>query len=397
MLHLANRLNRFNESQTIGMAKLGRELAAKGHDVINLSFGEPDFQTPQHIKDAAKAAIDEGFTLYTPVAGYTELRQAISDKFSRENNLNYPTDQIVVSVGAKHSIMNVVLCTVNPGDEVIIPNPYWVSYGAMVRLAEGNPIHIQTSVENDFKITPSQLEAAITPKTSLFIFSSPCNPTGSLYNKEELAALAEVFARYPDIYIISDEIYEHINFVGKHESIAQFESIFERVITVNGVSKGFAMTGWRIGYIGASKIIAQSCEKMQGQFTSGACSIAQRASIAALNSNLQPTWDMRDAYLRRRNLVLDMMEQIPGMKTNIPGGAFYLFPNVKDFFGKTDGTNYITNSEDLCMYLLNNAYVSLVAGDAFGAANCLRFSYAAADEKLIEAVERIKTALGKLH
>lgn len=397
MLHLANRLNRFNESQTIGMAKLGRELAAKGHDVINLSFGEPDFQTPQHIKEAAKAAIDEGFTLYTPVAGYPELRQAISDKFARENNLNYPIDQIVVSVGAKHSIMNVVLCTVNPGDEVIIPNPYWVSYGAMVRLAEGNPIHIQTSVENDFKITPAQLEAAITPKTSLFIFSSPCNPTGSLYNKEELAALAEVFARYPDIYIISDEIYEHINFVGKHESIAQFESIFERVITVNGVSKGFAMTGWRIGYIGASKLIAQSCEKMQGQFTSGACSIAQRASIAALNSNLQPTWDMRDAYLHRRNLVLDMMKQIPGMKTNIPGGAFYLFPNVRYFFGKTDGTNHITNSEDLCMYLLNNAYVSLVSGDAFGDANCLRFSYAAADEKLIEAVERLKTALAKLH
>ncbi len=397
MLQLAQRLNRFNESQTIGMAKLGRELAAKGHDVINLSFGEPDFQTPQHIKDAAKTAIDDGYTFYTPVAGYPELRQAISDKFARENNLNYPTDQIVVSVGAKHSIMNVVLCTVNPDDEVIIPNPYWVSYVAMVRLAEGNPIHIPTTVENDFKITPQQLEQAITPRTRLFIFSSPCNPTGSLYSKEELAALVEVFVRYPDIYIISDEIYEHINFVGKHESIAQFESIFERVITINGVSKGFAMTGWRIGYIGASKIIAQSCEKMQGQFTSGACSIAQRASIAALNSSLQPTWDMRDAYLRRRNLVLEMMKDIPGIKTNIPGGAFYLFPDVRSFFGKTDGTNQINNSEDLCMFLLNTAYVSLVSGDAFGDANCLRFSYAAADEKLIEAVERIKKALSKLH
>ncbi len=397
MLHLANRLNRFNESQTIGMAKLGRELAAKGHDVINLSFGEPDFQTPQHIKDAAKAAIDEGFTFYTPVSGYIELRQAISDKFLRENSLNYSTDQIVVSVGAKHSIMNVVLCTVNPGDEVIIPNPYWVSYGAMVRLAEGTPIHIHTAVENDFKITPEQLEAAITPRTSLFIFSSPCNPTGSLYSKEELSALAEVFARYPHIYIISDEIYEHINFVGKHESIAQFESIAERVITVNGVSKGYAMTGWRIGYIGASKIVAQSCEKMQGQFTSGACSIAQRASIAALNSNMQPTWDMRDAYLRRRNLVLEMMKDIPGLKTNVPGGAFYLFPDVRAFFGKTDGSHHIKNSEDLCMYLLNTAYVSLVSGDAFGDENCLRFSYAAADEKLIEAVDRIKTALAKLH
>ncbi|MDZ4757222.1 MAG: pyridoxal phosphate-dependent aminotransferase [Bacteroidota bacterium] len=397
MLHLANRLNRFNESQTIGMAKLGRELAAKGHDVINLSFGEPDFETPQHIKDAAKTAIDEGYTFYTPVAGYLELRQAISDKFDRENNLKYATDQIVVSVGAKHSIMNVVLCTVNPGDEVIIPNPYWVSYGAMVRLAEGTPIHIHTTVDNDFKITPEQLEAAITPRTSLFMFSSPCNPTGSLYSKNELAALAEVFARYPDIYIISDEIYEHINFVGKHESIAQFESIAERVITVNGVSKGFAMTGWRIGYIGASKIVAQSCEKMQGQFTSGACSIAQRAAIAALNSNLQPTWDMRDAFLRRRNLVLEMMKEIPGVKTNIPGGAFYVFPDVSAFFGKTDGSNLISNSEDLCMYLLNTEYVSLVSGDAFGDANCLRFSYAAADEKLIEAVNRIKTALSKLH
>lgn len=397
MLHLADRLNRFSESQTIGMAKLGRELASKGHDVISLSFGEPDFQTPQHIKDAAKAAIDEGMTFYTPVAGYPDLRKAISDKFLRENNLKYDTDQIVVSVGAKHSIMNVVLCTVNPGDEVIIPKPYWVSYAAMVKLAEGVPVHINTTVGNDFKITPEQLEAAITPKTSLFIFSSPCNPTGSLYSKEELAGLAEVFAKHPDIYIVSDEIYEHINFMGKHESIAQFESIRERVITVNGVSKGFAMTGWRIGYIGACKEIAQSCEKMQGQFTSGACSIAQRAALAALTHDLKPTYEMRDAFLRRRNLVLEMMKDIPGLKTNVPGGAFYVFPDVSAFFGKTDGVHHVSNSEDLCMYLLNTAYVSLVSGDAFGDENCLRFSYAAADEKLIQAVDRIKVALSKLH
>jgi aspartate aminotransferase len=396
MLHLAERLNRFSESQTIGMAKLGRELAAKGHDVINLSFGEPDFQTPLHIKEAAKKAIDDGYTFYTPVAGYPELKQAISDKFKRENNLDYAPDQIVVSVGAKHSIMNVVLCTVNPGDEAIIPMPYWVSYSAMIQLAEGVPVYIKTTLENGFKISPEQLEAAITPKTSLFIFSSPCNPTGSLYKYDELKALAEVFEKYPHIYIISDEIYEHINFEGKHHSIASFESIKDRVITVNGVSKGFAMTGWRIGYIGASKAIAQGCEKMQGQFTSGACSIAQRAAIAALNSDLKPTYEMRDAFLRRRNLVLDKMKSIEGFKTYIPGGAFYVFPDVTYYFGKSDGEHTINNSEDLCMYILNHAFVSLVPGSAFGDENCIRFSYAAADEKLIDALDRIKSVLQNL-
>lgn len=397
MLHLADRLGRFNESQTIGMAKLGRELAAKGHDVINLSFGEPDFQTPEHIKLAAKTAIDEGYTFYTPVAGYPELRQAISRKFKRENNLDYAPDQIVVSVGAKHSIMNVVLCTVNPGDEVIIPMPYWVSYEAMVKLSEGVPVHIATSVESGFKITPAQLEAAITPKTSLFIFSSPCNPTGSLYSKDELEALVKIFEKYPHIYIISDEIYEHINFEGKHTSMASFASVQDRVITVNGVSKGFAMTGWRIGYIGASKEIAQACEKMQGQFTSGACSIAQRAAIAALDSDLTPTLQMRDAFLRRRDLVLEKMKEIPGFKTYIPGGAFYVFPDVTWYFGKTDGNITIQTSEDLCMYILNHAFVSLVPGEAFGDGKCLRFSYAAADEKLVEALDRIKNVLSVFH
>ncbi|MBI3235252.1 MAG: pyridoxal phosphate-dependent aminotransferase [Bacteroidetes bacterium] len=334
--------------------------------------------------------------MYTPVAGYPELRQAISNKFKRENNLDYAPDQIVVSVGAKHSIMNVVLCTVNPGDEAIIPMPYWVSYSAMIKLAEGTPVYIKTTLESGFKITPEQLEAAITPKTSLFIFSSPCNPTGSLYNVEELAALVKVFEKYPDIYIISDEIYEHINFEGKHHSIAMFESIKDRVITVNGVSKGFAMTGWRIGYIGASKAIAQGCEKMQGQFTSGACSIAQRAAIAALEGSLEPTVEMRNAFLRRRNLVLEKMNKIPGLKTYIPGGAFYVFPDVSYFFGKSDGTHLIKNSEDLCMYILNQGYVSLVPGEAFGDENCIRFSYAAADEKLIEALDRIEKVLSNL-
>lgn len=396
MLHLADRLNRFSESQTIGMAKLGRELASKGHDVINLSFGEPDFQTPDFIKEAAKKAIDDGFTFYTPVAGYLELRQAISDKFKRDNQLDYAPDQIVVSVGAKHSIMNVVLCTVNPGDETIIPMPYWVSYSAMIKLAEGIPVYIPTTLENGFKITPKQLEDAITPKTSLFIFSSPCNPTGSLYNYEELKELVKVFERYPHIYIISDEIYEHINFEGAHHSIATFESIKDRVITVNGVSKGFAMTGWRIGYIGASKEIAQGCEKIQGQFTSGACSIAQRAALAALVGPLDSTIEMRNAYLRRRNLVLEKMSHIKGLKTYIPGGAFYVFPDVTYYFGKTDGVHQIKNGEDLCMYILNQAFVSLVPGEAFGDENCIRFSYAAADEKLIEALDRMKIVLEKL-
>lgn len=396
MLHLADRLNRFAESQTIGMAKMARELAAQGHDVINLSFGEPDFQTPQHIKDAAIAAIQEGYTFYTPVAGYPELREAISAKFKRENNLEYSTDQIVVSVGAKHAIMNVVMSTVNPGDEVLIPLPYWVSYSAMVQLCEGQPVYIPSSVDNHFKITPEQLEAAITPRSSLFIFSSPCNPTGSLYSYDELAALVEVFERHPSIYLISDEIYEHINFAGKHTSLASFDSIKERVITVNGVSKGYAMTGWRIGYIGAAKAIAQSCEKIQGQYTSGACSIAQRASIAALTSSLAPTLAMRDAFHRRRDLVIGRMNQIPGLKTYVPDGAFYVFPDVSAYFGTRYKDHTIKDSQDLCMFLLHQGHVSLVPGEAFGDGRCIRFSYAAADEKLQEALTRIQQSLALL-
>jgi aspartate aminotransferase len=396
MQQLAERLGRFEESQTIGMAKLGRELSAKGFDVINLSFGEPDFQTPDHIKEAAKTAIDDGFTFYTPVAGYPDLRKAISEKFKRENNLDYAPDEVMVSVGAKHSIMNVVLSLVNPGDEVIIPTPYWVSYSAMIKLAEGVPVFLHTKVEQDYKITAGQLERAITPRTKLFMFSSPCNPTGSFYSKEELHELALVFARHSDVYIISDEIYEHINFVGRHESIAQFSFIKDRVITVNGVSKGFAMTGWRIGYIGAQKSITQACEKVQGQFTSGPCSIAQKAALAALNSSMRPTEEMCEAFKRRRDLVLGLTNGIPGFRTNIPEGAFYVFPDVSDYFGKSDGTTRIHTAEDLCMYILNNAYVSIVTGEAFGAPDCIRISYAASDEKLVEAFGRIRELLSKL-
>lgn len=395
-LHLAGRLDRFQESQTIGMTKLGRELAAKGYDVINLSFGEPDFQTPDHIKAAAIKAIQDGYTFYPPVSGYPELREAISQKFKRDNNLDYDPSQIVVSVGAKHSIMNVVLTLVSSGDEVIIPTPYWVSYSAMVQLSEGIPVYLKTSVENDFKLKPEQLRAAITPKTRLFMFSSPCNPTGSSYSKAELAELVKVFEDFPEVFILSDEIYEHIRFDGKHESIASFSSIKDRVITVNGVSKGFAMTGWRIGYIGAHEDIAKGCEKIQGQFTSGACSIAQRAAIAAISGDMSPTHKMRDAFFRRRNLVLERMSQIPGINVNTPGGAFYVFPNISYYFGKRFGTWEIYTPTDLCMFLLNEAWVTLVTGEAFGDDQSIRFSYAASDEKLMLALDRIQIALAKL-
>jgi aspartate aminotransferase len=396
MHEIAQRLSRIQESQTIGMAKLGRELTARGLDVINLSFGEPDFQTPLHIKEAAKKAIDDGYTFYTPVAGYPELREAISAKFKRENGLEYGTDQIVVSTGAKHSIMNAVFALVNPGDEVIVPTPYWVSYSEMIKLAEGEPVFIHAKVDTDFKVTPQQVEQAITPRTKLFIFSSPCNPTGSVYSADELEALAAVFEKHPRVHVIADEIYEHINFSGKHASIANFGSIRDRVITVNGVSKGFAMTGWRIGYMGASKEIASACEKLQGQFTSGTCSIAQMAALAALNSGLGPTLEMTEAFRRRRDLVLRLMKDIPGFVTNTPEGAFYVFPDISWYFGKSDGKVTITNAEDLCMYILNNAYVALVTGDAFGAPDCLRFSYAASDERLTEALTRMKNVLSKL-
>lgn len=378
------------------MAKLARALAAEGKDVINLSFGEPDFQTPQHIKDAAKKAIDDGFTFYTPVPGYPELRKAISEKFKNDNHLNYPFDQIVVSTGAKHAIMNTVLALINPGDEVIIPTPYWVSYSEMVKLAEGVPVFVHTTVENDFKPSVEQIKAAITPRTRLFMFSSPCNPTGSVFSKEELKAMADLFAQYPDIYIIADEIYEHITFEGKHESMAQFPEIFERVITVNGVSKGFAMTGWRIGYIGAAKWIAEACEKIQGQFTSGTCSIAQRAALAAITTDLKPTFDMREQFRKRRDLVLELMKEIPGFKLNKPTGAFYVFPDVSYYFGKSFEGKIISDAQELCMFLLNHAHVSLVTGEAFGNGNYIRFSYAASEENLRKALSRIKEALSEL-
>ena len=390
---LSKRVISLAESQTIGMSKLSRELTSQGIDIVNLSLGEPDFVTPLHIREAAKKAIDDGFTFYPPIAGFAELRKAISEKFKRENNLDFSPQQVIISTGAKQSIANVVLSIINPGDEVIIPLPYWVSYIEIVKLAEGKTVAVNTSIESDFKITPAQLEAAITPLTKLFIFSSPCNPTGTVYTKDELQGLAEVFKKHPNVYILSDEIYEHINFMGKHESIAQFEYLKDRMIVVNGVSKSFAMTGWRIGYIGAPKLIADACEKIQGQFTSGASSISQKAAEAALNLDLQPTLEMKSAFRRRRDLVISLMKTIPHLKVNKPEGAFYVFPDVSAYYSKSFEGKKINNSTDLCMYLLHHGNVSLVPGDAFGDKNCLRFSYAASDEKLIEAIKRIKAAL----
>ncbi|HTM99574.1 MAG TPA: pyridoxal phosphate-dependent aminotransferase, partial [Pedobacter sp.] len=373
------------------------ELTAKGVNVISLSIGEPDFNTPEHVKDAAKKALDENYTRYSPVPGYPELRKAICDKLKNENNLTYDISQIVVSTGAKQSLSNVILTLINPGEEIIIPTPYWVSYSEMVVLAEGKSVFIDTDIESDFKITPAQLEAAITPKTKLFMFSSPCNPTGSVYSKEELAGLVKIFEKYPNIFILSDEIYEHINFVDKHESIAQFESIKDRVIIVNGFSKAFAMTGWRLGYIAASKEIAAANDKMQGQTTSGTCSIAQRAGIAAYEQGLETVLEMKKAFARRRQLVYDLLNDIPGVKTNLPDGAFYFFPEISSFFGKKDADgNVIKDSADLALYLLNVGHVATVGGDSFGNNNYIRISYAASDESLIEALRRIKEALGKL-
>lgn len=379
------------------MTKLGRELASKGINVISLSVGEPDFNTPDNVKDAAKKALDENYTRYSPVPGYPELRQAIVNKLKNENGLDYEPSQIVVSTGAKQSLSNVILTLINPGDEVIIPTPYWVSYSEMVVLAEGKSVFIDTDIDSDFKITPEQLEAAITPKTKLFMFSSPCNPTGSVYSKDELAALAKVFEKHPNIFILSDEIYEHINFIDKHESIAQFESIRDRVIIVNGFSKAFAMTGWRLGYIAANKEIAAANDKLQGQTTSGTCSIAQRAGITAYNDGLESVNEMKEAFLRRRQLVYDLLNDIPGVKTNLPEGAFYFFPEISSFFGKKDAQgNVIRDSSDLALYLLNEGHVATVGGDSFGNNNYIRLSYAASDEALKEALRRIKEALGKL-
>lgn len=396
MHYLSERINQLEESQTLAMTRKSRELAQQGIDIINLSLGEPDFNTPDFIKDAAKQAIDENFTYYTPVAGYLDLRQAISQKFKRDNKLNYTPEQIVVSTGAKQSIANVLLCLLNPGDEVLVPAPYWVSYVEMIKLAEANPIIIPTSIETNFKVTAQQLKKYITPKTKMFIFSSPCNPTGSVYSKSELKTLAKFFAEHQNIFIVSDEIYEHINFVGKHESIAQFDFIYDRVITVNGVSKGFAMTGWRIGYIGAPLEIAKACDKMQGQFTSGASSIAQKAAKAAVSADVLVTAQMRNEFKRRRDLVLKKMKEIKGLKANIPEGAFYVFPDVTYFFGKKNGKAKINTANDLCMHLLTDAHVALVSGEAFGDTNCIRLSYAASEKKLVEALSRIKISLEKL-
>lgn len=395
-MNLANRVAYINEPQTIAMAKLSRELAAQGHDVISLSLGEPDFTTPAHIKLAAKQAIDTDFSYYTPVAGIPELREAIVAKFKRDNNLTFTPDQILVSTGAKHCIMNAFMALVNPGDEVIIPTPYWVSYSEMAKLIEGVPVFIHATVEQQYKINAAQLEAAITPRSKLFIFSSPCNPTGSVYTQQELAALAAVFERYPDIYIISDEIYEFINFVGKHESIAQFEAIKDRVITINGLSKGYAMTGWRLGYLAAHPTITKACEKIQSQFTSATSSITQKAAVAALNGDMKPTEEMVRAFKRRRDLITREVQQMPQWICNNPDGAFYLFPDVSYYFGKsTDGIT-IKTATDLCMYLLHHAHVSMVTGEAFGAPNCVRISYATSDEKISEAMRRVKQALDKL-
>lgn len=395
--YLSDRINSLSESATLKMTKLGRELAAKGINVISLSVGEPDFNTPDHVKEAAKKALDDNFTRYSPVPGYPELRQAIVNKLKNENGLDYDISQIVVSTGAKQSLSNVILTLINPGEEVIIPTPYWVSYSEMVTLAEGKSVFIDTTIESDFKITPEQLEAAITPKSKIFMFSSPCNPTGSVYSKEELAALVKVFEKHPNIFIISDEIYEHINFVGKHESIAQFESIKDRVIIVNGFSKAFAMTGWRLGYIAANKDIAAANDKMQGQTTSGTCSIAQRAGIVAYEQGLESVHKMKEAFARRRQLVYELLNDIPGVKTNLPEGAFYFFPEISSFFGKKDPDgNVIKDSSDLALYLLNYGHIATVGGDSFGNNNYIRLSYAASDENLKEALRRMKEALAKL-
>ncbi|WP_205780540.1 pyridoxal phosphate-dependent aminotransferase [Mucilaginibacter limnophilus] len=396
MTTLSNRIQNLSESATIKMAKLGRELAAKGVDVINLSFGEPDFHTPEYIKDAAKKAMDENYTYYTPVSGYPDLRKAIVAKLKNENNLDYDISQIVVSTGAKQAIANAVLCLVNPGEEVIIPTPYWVSYSEVVKLAEGKSVFINTTAESNFKITAEQLEAAITPKSKLFMFSSPCNPTGSVYSKDELEALAKVFEKHPEIYIISDEIYEHINFVDKHESIAQFDSIKDRVIIINGFSKSYAMTGWRIGYTASNKEIAAACDKMQGQITSGTCSITQRAGIAAYEGGLESVHEMREDFRKRRDIVYNLLKDIEGIEVNLPEGAFYFFPDVTSFFGKSYNGKTINDANELSIYLLEEAHVSTVGGDSFGDKTSIRMSYAAAEDKLIEAMGRIKAALAKL-
>ncbi|MGY8950982.1 MAG: pyridoxal phosphate-dependent aminotransferase [Flavobacteriales bacterium] len=396
MTKVSERLKRLSESATLAMARMSRELKEKGHNVIPLSLGEPDFDTPDFIKVAAKKAIDDNFSHYTPVPGLPELRTAISNKFKRDNNLDYSAEQIVVSTGAKQSLANVCLSLLNPGDEVLLPTPYWVSYADIVTLSEGVSVKIESKIENDFKITAAQLESKITDKTKLLMFSSPCNPSGTVYTKKELTDIAEMLEKYPNIYIIADEIYEHINFTEEHFSIGSIPSIKERVITVNGVSKGFAMTGWRIGFIGAPLWIAKACTKIQGQVTSATCSISQKAAEAAVSANPEVVSKMKDVFLERRDLVLEKFNEIEGVKCNVPEGAFYLFPDISYYFGKSDGETTINSSDDLCMYLLNKCYVALVAGTPFGNPECVRISYAASEENLLEAIRRIKKQLSKL-
>jgi len=394
---LSDRITHMQESATLKMAKVSRELKAQGQDIIDLSIGEPDFDTPLHIKEAAKKAIDNGYTHYTPVSGYPELRKAIAAKLKRDNQLDYTPDQIVVSTGAKQSIANVVLSLINPGEEVLLPAPYWVSYSAIADLAGGKSVEVPASLENDFKVTPAELERHITPKTKLIIFSSPCNPTGSVYSYDELAALAMMLSKHPTVYVICDEIYEYINYTGKpHISLASFSEVRDQVITVNGFSKGFAMTGWRLGYIAGPLWIAQACDKMQGQITSGTCSITQMAGIAAASGDMQPTFDMVVEFRRRRDLVYKMLNDIPGIKTNLPDGAFYFFFDVSHFFGKSSDGFTVTSPEDMSTYLLKEAKIALVNGEAFGDKKCLRLSYDASQEKLIKVCERLKEALEKL-
>ena len=394
---ISDRVNRLSESATIAMARKARELKSQGIDIISLSLGEPDFNTPDFIKDAGKEGIDKNFSKYMPVNGYQDLREAISNKFKRDNGIEYNTEQIVVSTGAKQSIANVVLSLINPGDEVIVPAPYWVSYAEIIKMAEGVPVFIDTSIKNDFKISPSELQGAITDKTKMMIYSSPCNPSGSVYSKEELRSLADVLVNYPSITVLSDEIYEHINFTGSYFSIGAFPDMYNQVVTINGVSKSFAMTGWRLGYIGAPLHIAQACTKIQGQFTSGTSSISQRAAIAAVSANPSEIHEMRDAFLSRRDFILEELNKIKGININQPQGAFYVFPDVSAFFNKSYGNFTVTNSDQLAMYILETAKVAVVTGNAFGSPNCIRISYASSMEKLKDAMDRIATALNNLN
>jgi aspartate aminotransferase len=395
-VQLSSLLDRFAEPETLKMARLGRELRAKGIDIIDLSLGEPDFDTPQHIKDAAKKAIDDNWSHYPPVAGYPDLREAICKKFKRDNNLDYKPENIVVSTGAKQSLANAILALVDVGDEVIIPAPFWVSYSELVKIAGGVPVIVRTAMENKYKITAQQLEETITEKSKVLLFSSPCNPSGAVYSKDELKKLALVLENHPNIFVISDEIYEYINFVGHHESIAQFENVKDRVIIINGLSKGFAMTGYRLGYIAANPTVAKACEKIQGQFTSGANAITQRAAIIALTTDLRPSMEMTKEFSRRRKRILELLKDIPGTHGAEPDGAFYIFPVAKEFFGRSDGENVINDADDLCMYLLNKANVSTVTGRAFGEPDCIRISFANSMEKIEAAMARIKAALAEL-